>query len=427
MYAAVLRIAAAACLLLSACSHRSTGSGPVVPDTGAAVDLAGAPPDAPADAMPLDTRPRPCTPGSGTLDPSFGTNGVAAIGVGEPTDTVVQPDGKLVVAGPYLARYTPTGSPDTSFGGGAGYVVTGMIGAGALALLADGKILVAGYVKGTAFAVERYSQDGVIDPAFGTSGQAVIALQKPPAGVSRLAVRPGGQIVLYGTVGDGSFDGYRAVVGQLHADGSVDNAFGAGGVVELALGEKSWHAAGGALDSQGRFVCSALNIGSYVLARVDTTGKQDMGLGAPMGHLVLAGGLGRQLVLAKDDRIYLAGAFDDRLAVTRLNKDGSVDSSFGTGGTTAGQVYPAGSKANAIVLLADGGMLVGAYDTGGILLARVLSDGSPDPCFGAGGLASLNIAAGLQVSRAVVIHPGAQDGAVIAGMSDQFFLARFLL
>jgi len=72
-------------------------------------------------------------------------------------------------------------------------------------------------------------------------------------------------------------------------------------------------------------------------------------------------------------------------------------------------------------------MLVGAYNTGGILLARVLSNGRPDPCFAAGGLASLNISAGLQVSRAVVIHPGPRPGAVLAGLSDQFFLARFLL
>ena len=71
---------------------------------------------------------------------------------------LVQPDGKLVVAGEAgtatgqdfaLARYNPDGSLDTSFGSG-GWVVTDFFGdddyGRALARQPDGKLLVAGYV-----------------------------------------------------------------------------------------------------------------------------------------------------------------------------------------------------------------------------------------------------------------------------------------
>ena len=91
----------------------------------------------------------------GSLDPSFGQNGrvTTDLGASEGANALVlQPDGKLVVAGESggdfaLARYNPDGSLDTSFSGD-GIVTTDFAGWGdvayAVALQDDGRIVAAG-------------------------------------------------------------------------------------------------------------------------------------------------------------------------------------------------------------------------------------------------------------------------------------------
>src|SRR5262252_7340578 len=90
---------------------------------------------------------------AGDLDPTFGTPGLAAV----PSSVVIQPDGKIVVAGGAfplftflgnfeVVRYNPNGSLDTSFGNG-GIVTTNFPEgsyASSVALQADGKIIAAG-------------------------------------------------------------------------------------------------------------------------------------------------------------------------------------------------------------------------------------------------------------------------------------------
>lgn len=100
---------------------------------------------------------------------------------------VVQPDGKIVAAGftqgpssPLfdiaIARYTPEGLPDTTFGTG-GRVVTDIRGFGddarGVALQPDGKIVIAGASNAPNddfnFVVARYNPDGTLDAPFGQS------------------------------------------------------------------------------------------------------------------------------------------------------------------------------------------------------------------------------------------------------------------
>ena len=129
----------------------------------------------------------------GTLDKTFGVGGkvqtdfpgLAAVA----SSVVVQPDGKIVVAGGAfplftfagdfkVARYNPDGSLDTSFGDGGIVTTTFPEGSYAsdVALQADGKIIAAGTVfvdfnpgesSNTDFALARYNPDGTPDAPFG--------------------------------------------------------------------------------------------------------------------------------------------------------------------------------------------------------------------------------------------------------------------
>ena len=99
---------------------------------------------------------------------------------------VLQPDGKLVVAGASdsptqnsfaLARYQPDGSPDIGFGN-AGRLTT-TVGSngdmlGDLALQNDGKIVVVSScanTRHTNIALLRYNPDGSLDPTFAQGGK----------------------------------------------------------------------------------------------------------------------------------------------------------------------------------------------------------------------------------------------------------------
>ncbi len=121
----------------------------------------------------------------GTLDTSFGGGDGIVITTGdaaaEALDMVVQPDGKILIAG-YggnstdkfsVARYLADGTVDTTFGGGTGIVNTeitsGVDRAYSMALQTDGKILLAGKSSNGSnadFALARYNSDGTLDTSF---------------------------------------------------------------------------------------------------------------------------------------------------------------------------------------------------------------------------------------------------------------------
>ena len=129
---------------------------------------------------------------------------------------VLQPDGKLVVAGASggpsdyrfaLARYLPDGRLDDTFGTG-GKVTTdfgspSFAGAGALVLQPDGKLVAAGggapisQLAGTDFVMARYLPDGRLDPTFGTGGRVITDFGGGDIALA-LVLQPDGKLVAAG-------------------------------------------------------------------------------------------------------------------------------------------------------------------------------------------------------------------------------------
>jgi uncharacterized delta-60 repeat protein len=127
---------------------------------------------------------------NGTLDTTFSGDGkvttsFAGSGFSDSANAVtLQPDGKIVVAGTSdfppgdftLARYLPNGTLDTTFSGD-GKVTTEFGGydeAFAIVLQPDGKIVVAGRssINGnTSFALARYLPNGTLDATFSSDGK----------------------------------------------------------------------------------------------------------------------------------------------------------------------------------------------------------------------------------------------------------------
>ena len=161
--------------------------------------------------------------GATNLDTSFDADGQARPSQGfveEGRAIAIQPDGKIVVAGFsdglggageadfLVVRYNTDGSRDTSFSGDGrinfsfGPDLTGVDRGGAVALQADGKIVVAGMTDAGGgnvnnFAVARLLPNGELDDSFDGDGRVTIDFNFDDA-ASAVAVQPDGRIVVAG-------------------------------------------------------------------------------------------------------------------------------------------------------------------------------------------------------------------------------------
>jgi len=341
---------------------------------------------------------------SGTLDASFGTGGIVRTdfaGAGDGAGAVVvQPDGKLVAAGAAsingqadfaLARYNGNGTLDSTFGHN-GRVTTdfGGIyeGARSVALQGDGKIVVAGAsVLGlyNNFALARYRADGTPDTSFGTGGKVTTSFGQVSADATSVAVQPDGKIVVAGYANING--GYDFALVRYNANGTLDTTFGSGGkvVTEFGVQQQGYSYAQGssvALQLDGKIVLAGVAyIGSgrdIALARYNSNGTLDttFGTGGKVMSDFTPNDLASAVAIQPDGRIVVAGMANTQrgfgFALVRYNTIGAVDVSFGTGGkvTTDFGLAEQGfsnALAGSLVMQTDGKMVAAgrAYINGG--------------------------------------------------------------
>ena len=399
-------------------------------------------------------------PSAGTLDPTFGNGGIVTKPFGTRNAVLaVQADGKLVEAanvatGPAVTpnveandptnlfevlRQNPDGSADSTFGSG-GSIFVSRTGAGlttgqgvgwsakligdmdvkAIAVEPDGKILVAGdYVYNTFglandpipeyhFFVARFNSDGTVDSTFGTGGLVITGFGNDDK-VAGIAVETDGTIVVAGT------SDQRFALVRYNADGSPDTAFGTGGTVITAPPgyapydntqpppNTAFDAYGLALQSDGKIiVAGAHNLTEFILARYNTDGTLESTFGT--GGLVessLGGNVAVGVAVQANGDIVASiwpaffYAAQSSVSLARFTPDGQVDSTFGQGGEVDTHIVPATfTPLLTVALQADGKILLASDNAGGTLapplgiqdvLERYNADGSIDSTFGSGG------------------------------------------
>jgi uncharacterized delta-60 repeat protein len=396
----------------------------------------------------------------GSLDPRFGTGGLATAALGAPGATAealaLQPDGKIVVAGwmwqdnapaVTLVRYLPDGSVDPAFFGGS-WTAGAHLWTQAVALQADGKILVAGPTYGPSrFVVKRFRASGTPDPSFGTGGEATLALGES-SGAEGIGVQPDGKIVAVGFAGPGIAT--RLAVVRLHPGGTLDATFGTGGVTMTPIGRGSAAAEAVALRPDGKVVAAASTYPASTFSRVavaqyDPNGSLDTSFGS--GGVVTTPAIGpydaqaRALALQPDGKIVVAGFDSGRgLALDRYTASGQLDPAFGSGGHVLTEL-DSYSEADGVAVQPDGKIVaVGRAQTGAVsafAVARYELDGSPDRTFGRRGVVLSNFSSLPTVVDAKGSAVGLQpDGKIVVGGTVQnltygglptFGLARFLV
>jgi uncharacterized delta-60 repeat protein len=392
-------------------------------------------------------QPRP----AGTVATSFGAgrlDGAFAV--------VVQPDGRIVVAGASargraydaprdlaLARYLPDGRLDPSFGAG-GRVLTPMparwFGSG-LALQPDGKLLAGGS------PLVRYLADGRLDASFGQGGKASTGI-----GPAFLLQRDG-KIVVAGSTPN-RYGQSRFAVRRYLPDGRVDASFGRDGAARTAnFGTVSTHTDASdyvsdvAIQGDGRIVaagaaeaCGACNLTKFALARYLPNGRLDTRFGRS-GAVVdfdreVSYAEASAVALQEDGRIVAAGWWGDGagLAFARYRPDGSLDRSFGARGHVPGRARDGvPEQALDVAIQGDGRIVAAGVRTAlrprqqDFLLVRLGPHGGLDRSFGRRGRAVTSFSpGGTDIARALAIQGDGKIVAVGSTAVNRFAVARYL-
>jgi uncharacterized delta-60 repeat protein len=183
---------------------------------------------------------------AGAVDTSFGTNGYTTTALAGryalAQYAVIQEDGKVVVGGeeqpspnpsiigePLLARYTATGTLDTTFGDGGlllptdtpSYrLVTGLVLQSTGAIVAAVDDVMGGPLE---FILTRYTSAGAVDTTFGTGGSTPLPFN-PQAGFG-LVLLPGDALAVGGSKGNDDLE-----IGRYTSNGALDTTFATGGM-----------------------------------------------------------------------------------------------------------------------------------------------------------------------------------------------------
>jgi uncharacterized delta-60 repeat protein len=326
-------------------------------------------------------------------------------------DIQIQADGKLVAVGTStttvkrstnadaaLVRYNADGTLDTSFSADGKVISSTMDNGKAVVLQNDGKIIAAGgsasRKTGPDIAVSRFNMDGSLDTSFDGDGTVATNIGYDLTNAVRLQTDQ--KIVVAGRLDQ------RFGVVRYNTNGSLDTSFGGTGKVttDFGVGDVSFTAAEDlAVQSDGKIVAGGwgygqsgsgvdaeiFNLGYFLIARYNADGSLDstFGTGGKVTHFF--GGNATavyKIAIQPDGRILAIGRGASGVnVVVRYNSNGSLDTTFGNSGVVERfdlSLYGIALQSDGKIVLAGGDRV----DNNGVLVTRLDINGNLDPTFG---------------------------------------------
>jgi uncharacterized delta-60 repeat protein len=343
---------------------------------------------------------------NGTIDSTFGTNGITVnTAFGNQSygmSLKIQDDGRIILAGSAydgfsrnsfaIARYTPNGQPDYSFGFASlvtthypdGYIANASPIV-SLAIQNDGKYLLGGnlsYGSSIYFSLLRYNTNGQIDISFGSNGWAVTKFNSIHDTFdygTTVLVQADNKILLTGYATQDFL--YHFAIARYNTNGTPDSSFGINGQVLTNFNGKDAYAYSAVVQPDNKILLAGTvynnssGPGDFALARYQSNGKPDSSFGVkglvttPLDKSSSSSING--ITLQPDGKILCGGWATGDFALVRYNTNGRFDSSFGVNGqvyTDFGTEY---DFARAIALENDGKIILVGDDGGfNIQLAR---------------------------------------------------------
>lgn len=324
----------------------------------------------------------------GTRDQQFGTDGRVEVpedGTAMLRDLVVESDGAIYAAGfaaqdaeygsfAIAKKFRPNGNSDNSFNmtGSAHYLLGGDDGVINAIAVSNGAVYLVG---STGEPPEAKSfLFGAFDPAGETDSDLGWVIDKIPGAEH-------GELLDLIRLSDGSFVACGYAVGKDHtygilrkygADGKLLNNFNEGGALFIRM-EEDAHANAIAVQPDGKLIAGGpfLNGGSNTglsLSRFDRNGKPDQSFGT-YGYIRHDLSDKREFITAvhalSDGKILIGGytgtpSSGDDYLIMKLNADGKPDQSFGDGGKVVKHIgaYAKHNQIKAITVDSQGRILI---------------------------------------------------------------------
>jgi uncharacterized delta-60 repeat protein len=272
-------------------------------------------------------------------------------------------------------------------------------------------------------ATRAAAQAGGPDPTFGTNGRVLTAVAGENL-ANAVAIQADGRIVAAGQDGFNDF----ALV-RYNPDGSLDTGFGTAGRVVTHLGGSMYASAVRILPSTGKIIAAGtLDFSDFIVVRYNPDGSVDSSFGAG-GSVVTDFGGSETLTgmaIQPDGTIVVVGDTFSSLALARYTAGGALDPTFsGDGKLLSG--FGAEIHATGIAVQPDGKIVVSGYifpgTTTDYVLARYNADGTRDTSFGTNGVSIVDFGDD-EYAFGMAIQP---DGRIVVGGGSgfDFAVARF--
>lgn len=303
---------------------------------------------------------------TGELDNSFGTNGRIVLDLGSAVDSayraIFQADGRLLVGGRsgaegVVVRYNVDGTLDTTFANSGIVRLPELAEVRGIGITSQNEILVAGHTPSGQFGVLRLDQTGQLDTTYGASGLATSTFAANVTARDMVVLADQALVI-----------GFEAGIGIAMARftelGEQDEDFGTDGEVITPNGR----AEAVTVQDDGRIVLVGERGGDFAVFRYTPTGTLDNTFDSDGVFTLNVAGtdVAYGVFIQDDDKIVVGGSSQDgssqsRVAVLRLNPDGTIDSDFGNSGvaTTDSNTF---ERAQDVARAGDGHILV-AGDT----------------------------------------------------------------
>ena len=324
---------------------------------------------------------------NGTLDTTFDPGSGANDSI---RSVSIQSDGKIVIAGNFTSfngdsinriyRLNSDGSSDSNFNPGTG--ANGILWCSSIQ--SDGKILIGGsfsnYNGTTRFCFIRLNSDGTLDSTFNSD--------IPGSNVFSTLIQSDGKIIV---VGDFALcnGNSKNRIARFNADGTFDGTFNPRSELDGTVNTTS-------IQNDGKIIIGGNfmvynGISRNRIARLNTEGTLD----STFNPGTAANASINTALVQSDGKIIIGGDFTSfngtvRNRITRLNNNGTLDTTFNIGNGANCIVY-------SIVIQNDGKIIIGGCftnfnGTGISRIARLNADGTLDSTFnpGTGSNAAIN-------------------------------------
>lgn len=206
--------------------------------------------------------------------------------------------------------------------------------------------------------------------------------------------------------------------------GTLDSTFGTGGLATVAFSGNSY-ARGAAVQRDGKIVlvgsAPGTNGTDFAITRLNTDGSLDTSFGTN-GQVIypfdLSGAkndVANGVAIQPNGQIVVVGTvdrttFSTAMGLLRLNTDGTPDSGFGSSGKVVYQLN-GDEVGNAVAIQPDNQIVIAGGGGSNFIVARYAIDGTLDKSFGSNGSTEIFFG-GTEYATSVVVRP---DGRILMG------------